>query len=76
MLTILLEPMEAQQESLKQAVIEKAKKLDLSCSFTDPPFSDQEWKILIPFITNNPNLRELRLNCKCIDIKSNNLYRL
>ena len=75
--------METQQEDLKKAIqkaIQKVevnpKKLDLSRSITDPPFSDQEWKILIPFITKNPNLMELRLNCKYIGIKNNNLYRL
>ena len=65
--------MEIHQEHLEKAVQrvkESREKLDLSRSVTDPPFSAEEWKSFIPFITNIPSLRELRLNCKNVDIKA------
>ena len=69
--------MDVTQEEPLQKAIQKAKdnpeKLDLSRSVSDPLFSAQQWKTLIPFITNNDNLRELRLNRKHIGIKDNNL---
>ena len=59
--------MEIHQEHLQkfiQSVKESRFELDLSRSVTDPPFSAEEWKVLIPFITNNFNLEQLDLNCK------------
>ena len=60
--------METHQEPLLQKAIQRAmenrEKLVLSRSVTDPPFSTEEWKTLIPFITNNPNLKLLDLSCK------------
>ena len=73
--------MEIEQGAFQKAIQTakgNPKTLDLSHSrsATDPPFSAEEWKILIPFITNNPNLEKLRLDCKLVIIHSNNLPRL
>ena len=64
------EPMEIHQNHLQKAIQkakESSKELYLSRSITDPLFSTKEWKTLIPFIANNPNIEELLLNCKYID---------
>ena len=69
--------MEIHQNDLQKAIQkakESSKELYLSRSITDPLFSTEEWKTLIPFITNNTNLKALAINCNQLEFEGSNLY--